>query len=166
MNAAPSNAHVEFNDEWLQATVIGVVPGGTKIQFISDSSTTVIPPREVESRIRYHESAILEEESAAGNGQGGLENVKSSPKAPRTSSSASQHPPKNEVSSSASQRTPKSEEVRHFVHFLLAQLRWQHGLLVADDGSFAEFDAEMSRLDPTLGSSDVVSCSLRHFLIA
>jgi len=39
-------------------------------------------------------------------------------------------------------RTPVRAEVEHFVHFLLAQLRWQHGKLI---GSFDEFDEEAAR---------------------
>ena len=46
------------------------------------------------------------------------------------------------------QRIPKLEEVKHFVHFLLAQLRWQHGKLV---GSFDEFDREAARHNRCVG---------------
>ena len=40
------------------------------------------------------------------------------------------------------ERIPRRDEIGHLIHFLLAQLRWQHGLLV---GTFEEFDAEASK---------------------
>ncbi len=50
---------------------------------------------------------------------------------------------------SYSQKTPKLEEIKHFIHFVLAQLRWQHGRLV---GSFDEFDKEAARVNRCVGS--------------
>ncbi len=54
---------------------------------------------------------------------------------------------------SYSQRAPKIEEVKHFIHFMLAQLRWQHGMLV---GSFEEFDEEAARHNYALSSEKSV----------
>jgi hypothetical protein len=52
------------------------------------------------------------------------------------------------------QRIPRPEEVSHFTHFLLAQLRWQHGKIV---GSFDDFDRECAKYDSQLGVSDIVA---------
>lgn len=52
------------------------------------------------------------------------------------------------------QRTPLPDEVSHFTHFLLAQLRWQHGLKV---GSFDDFDKECLNHDANLGSGDIIA---------
>mmetsp|Transcript_53973 Transcript_53973/g.123008 ORF Transcript_53973/g.123008 Transcript_53973/m.123008 type:complete len:423 (+) Transcript_53973:67-1335(+) len=53
-------------------------------------------------------------------------------------------------------REPDSAETKHLLHFLLAQLRWQHGTRV---GTFEEFDAEAARHDPELGAADFAAMS-------
>lgn len=49
---------VEFDDVWYKATVHSEKPGGLKVVFTVDNTSTVVPPEEVESRIRKPEVTV------------------------------------------------------------------------------------------------------------
>ena len=44
-------------------------------------------------------------------------------------------------------RAPKIDELKHMVHFFLAQLRWEHKKCISPTDSFAEFDAYLASIE-------------------
>jgi hypothetical protein len=168
---------VLFNDEWIEATWERSVVSGIWVRF-GDGTKTLVPFDEVAARIRSRGKRKEQDanggsrkrgrrqEQVAGEGGESTKNsakgegkreqdVRTDKKAGGGAKTKKERPSDGRRGGGVpwAAREPRLAEVKHLVHFLLAQLRWQHGRLV---GSFAEFDAEAARHNSVVGDEDTV----------
>jgi hypothetical protein len=62
--------------------------------------------------------------------------------------------------STAGDEQPYEEEVLHMLHFFLCQLRAQCEKILGEEVT-RRFDAEMQRLDPKIGSQDIIAAQVK-----